>query len=70
MQGALLLLTYSLGLGVPFLFSAVLLDRLNTAFRWVKQHYRGINLVCGGFLIAVGVCMMLGWMNRLMAVFS
>ena len=69
-QGGLLLLTYSLGLGVPFLFSAVLLDRLNTAFLWVKQHYRVINLVCGGFLIAVGVCMMLGWMNRLMAVFS
>jgi cytochrome c-type biogenesis protein len=69
-QGAALLLTYSLGLGVPFLFSAVLLDRLNTAFQWVKQHYRVINLVCGGFLIVVGVAMMLGWMNRIMAVFS
>ena len=70
LQGAALLLTYSLGLGVPFLFSAVLLDRLNTAFRWVKQHYRVINLVCGGFLIVVGIAMMLGWMNRIMAVFS
>jgi len=70
LQGAALLLTYSLGLGVPFLFSAVLLDRLNTAFQWVKQHYRVINLVCGGFLIVVGIAMMLGWMNRIMAVFS
>lgn len=69
-QGALLLLAYSLGLGVPFLFSAVLLDRLNGAFLWVKQHYRVINGVCGGFLILTGVMMMLGWMSRLLAVFS
>ena len=69
-QGAVLLLTYSLGLGVPFLFSAVLLDRLNTAFQWVKQHYRVINLICGGFLIVMGIAMMLGWMNRIMAIFS
>ena len=69
-KGALLLLTYSLGLGVPFLLSAVLIDRLNTAFRWIKRHYRAINLLCGGFLIVVGILMTLGLMNTVMAVFS
>ncbi len=69
-EGALLLLAYSLGLGVPFLLSAVLIGQLKTAFDWIKRHYRVINLVCGIFLIIVGVMMALGWMNRVMALFS
>lgn len=69
-EGALLLLTYSLGLGVPFLFSAVLIDHLNTAFAWIKRHYRIINLVCGIFLIVVGVLMAMGLMNSVIAFFS
>lgn len=69
-QGAALLLTYSLGLGVPFVLSALLIDRLSGAFNWVKQHYRIINLASGSFLILVGILMMTGLMGRLMAVFS
>jgi len=70
LQGALLLVTYSLGLGVPFLLSAILIDRLGSAFGWIKSHYRIINLICGIFLIVVGVVMMFGWMNALLALFS
>jgi len=69
-EGTLLLLMYSLGLGIPFVVSALLLDRLHGVFAWIKAHYRVINTVCGLFLIAVGVVMMCGWMNRLMALFS
>ena len=66
----LMLFVYSLGLGIPFLISAVLIDGLQSAFRFIKQHYRVINVVSGIFLIVIGLCMMLGWMNRLMALFS
>ena len=69
-QGVLLLLCYSLGLGLPFLFAAMLLDRLKTAFSRIKRHYQTINRVCGGFLIAVGVCMMFGWLQKLLALVS
>ena len=69
-KGLLLLLVYSLGLGVPFLLSAVLLQRLGGAFRAIKSHYTVINRICGIFLILVGVCMAAGWLNRLMAAFS
>lgn len=69
-EGALLLLTYSLGLGVPFVISAVLLDRLQSVFRFIKTHYRVINTVCGWFLIAVGVLMMTGLLHRVMTLFS
>lgn len=70
MEGFLLLLVYSLGLGVPFLLSAVLIDKLNTAFNFIKSHYRIINTVCGIFLILVGVLMALGMMNKVLVVFS
>lgn len=69
-KGFFLLFVYSLGLGVPFLLSAVLIERLNSAFRFIKKHYRIINLVCGIFLILVGLMMALGLMNRVLAVFS
>lgn len=66
-QGMLLLLTYSLGLGVPFVLCAVLIDRLKGAFDWIKRHYRAINLVCGIFLILVGILMMTGLFSRIAA---
>ena len=69
-KGALLLLTYSLGLGVPFLFSAVLIDKLGSVFTWIKSHYRIVNLICGIFLILVGIFMVMGWMNAILALFS
>ena len=69
-EGMLMLLLYSLGLGVPFLLSAVLIDYLKSAFGWIKAHYRAINLVCGGFLVLVGVLMATGLMGRLISLLS
>ena len=43
LQGMGMLLVYSLGLGVPFILSAVLIDSLRSALDWVKQHYKLIN---------------------------
>ena len=69
-EGMLMLLCYSLGLGVPFLFSAVLIDRLKGAFNWVKAHYRQVNLVCGGLLVLVGILMATGTLGRLLTALS
>lgn len=69
-QGMLLLLCYSLGLGVPFVLCALLIDQLKGAFTWIKQHYGVINKACGLFLILVGAMMMLGWMTRLSAMLA
>lgn len=70
LKGVLLLVTYSLGLGVPFLISALLIERLNTAFTFIKRNYRVINIVCGSFLILVGILMALGRLDAVVAVFS
>lgn len=70
LEGMLMLLCYSLGLGIPFLLSAVLIDKLKGAFGWIKAHYRVINLVCGGLLVVVGIAMATGTLGRFLALLS
>jgi len=63
--GMLLLLCYSLGLGVPFILCALLLDKLKGAFAFIKKHYQIINRICGAFLIVLGILMMTGLFAKL-----
>ena len=70
LSGMLMLLIYSLGLGLPFLISAVLIDRLKSAFDWIKSHYAIIQLFSGSFLILVGVLMATGLLGRLLPLLS
>ena len=65
-QGIVMLLCYSAGLGVHFLLSAGLIDQLKGAFNWVKAHYDIINKVCGVALIIVGIAMATGTLGRLL----
>ena len=69
-KGVLLLVTYSLGLGLPFILSALLIEKLNTAFAFIKKHYRVINIVCGSFLILVGILMACGLLDRAVAIIA
>ena len=64
--GTLMLLSYSLGLGVPFLVSAVLIDQLKGTFNFIKRNYAVVNRVCGGLLILVGLLMATGMLNRML----
>jgi len=66
LEGTLMLLTYSLGLGIPFLLSAVLIDQLKGAFNFIKRHYTLINRICGGLLILIGILMATGVLNDVM----
>ena len=70
LKGILMLLVYSLGLGIPFMASAVLIDRLKGAFDFIKRNYRVINIVSGVLLIVVGVLMAAGLMGRLLSLLT
>lgn len=61
--GGLLLLTYSLGLGIPFLLAAALTKQLNVLFQKIKKNYLWINRICGCFLILVGILTAFGALN-------
>ena len=70
LQGMLMLLAYSLGLGIPFIISALLIDTLKSTFNWIKQHYAIINTVCGCLLILIGILMATGTLGRLLNLLS
>lgn len=70
LTGTIMLLMYSVGLGIPFIISAVLIDQLKNTFSWIKRNYRIINAVCGSFLIVIGVLMAAGMMGRFLALFN
>jgi cytochrome c-type biogenesis protein len=69
-EGMLMLLAYSMGLGIPFILSAVLIDYLKSAFQWIKKNYRVINTVSGIMLIIIGIMMSTGTIGQLLRLLS
>jgi cytochrome c-type biogenesis protein len=70
LRGVLLLVSYSLGLGVPFLLVGLGVQRFVGAFGWVKRHYRWIAGISGALLVVVGVLLMTGLFTRIVAPLS
>ena len=70
LEGMVMLLAYSLGLGIPFVLSAVLIDYLKSAFNWIKRNYKIINLISGILLILIGILMATGTLGRLLTFLS
>ena len=68
--GAVLLLTYSIGLGLPFLLSGLFFTRAMATFGWVKRHFVVIRVASGLLLVAYGVLMVSGrftWLSAQLA---
>lgn len=69
-KGFLMLLSFSLGLGMPFIASAVLIERLKTTFDFIKRNYRIINIISGGLLVIIGILMATGLLGYFLSVFT
>lgn len=67
-KGITLLSFYSMGLAVPFLVSALLLDRFLGFFQRFKKNIGTVNRIAGILLVAVGIGMFTGWFARLAAI--
>lgn len=65
-RGALLTVAYCLGLGVPFLLTALAFRKALGAFGWVKKHYVWVMRLGGGMLVLLGVLMVTGAWDHLM----
>jgi len=66
-QGIVLLLFYSLGLGVPFLLLGLGVNQLSGVLKWLKPHVGKIEAGTGVVLIAVGLVIffnLLPYFNR------
>ncbi|MCW7946110.1 cytochrome C biogenesis protein ResC [Streptomyces hygroscopicus] len=59
-RGALLTVAYCLGLGVPFVLTAVAFRKALGAFGWVKRHYVWVMRIGGTMMIATGLLLLTG----------
>jgi cytochrome c-type biogenesis protein len=55
LRGAALLAAYALGLGAAFLVAGIAFTRAMSAFRWVRDRYKLIELASGVILVALGL---------------
>ena len=64
-QGIALLAAYSLGLGIPFLLSAVFADRLLASLRGIGRVGRSLQIGAGGVMVIMGITMVTGQLSAL-----
>ncbi len=64
-RGALLMVAYCLGLGLPFVLAAVAFRKALGAFAWVKRHYTWVLRIGGGMMITIGLLMLTGAWDRI-----
>ena len=63
-RGGILLAFYSLGLGVPFVLSALLWRRAIRAFSFIRRHQLWVTRIGGGMLVLVGIALLTGWWDQ------
>ncbi|MFE2853482.1 cytochrome c biogenesis CcdA family protein [Streptomyces lavendulae] len=59
-RGALLTVVFCLGLGLPFIVTALAFRKALGAFGWVKKHYAWVMRIGGGMLIVTGLLLVTG----------
>ncbi len=69
-QGTILLVAYSVGLGVPFVLIALVYDRAPGLLRPLVQHGRTVALIGGLLVTAIGVAMVLDLLRLLPRYFT
>jgi cytochrome c-type biogenesis protein len=68
-QGGILLLAYTLGLGVPFIAIALVYDRAPGLLRPLIRHGRAVSLIGGLLVVAIGLAMVFDWLALLPSAF-
>lgn len=66
-RGGVLAAFYALGLGVPFVLAGLAYTRLAGTVGWVRRHQRALQRLSGLVMVAVGVLLITGWWDTLMA---
>ena len=59
-RGALLMVAYAFGLGIPFVLVAIGFRKLVGTLKWVRRHQQWVTRAGGVLLIAVGVLLVTG----------
>jgi cytochrome c-type biogenesis protein len=63
LQGGVLLIAYTLGLGVPFVLLGAIYDRAPALVRPLVRHGRAVSFIGGMLVVLIGVMMLLDWLT-------
>ena len=55
LKGTILIVLYCLGLGIPFIISSLLIDKLKNVFNVIKKNYKKVKIISGTILIIMGI---------------
>jgi cytochrome c-type biogenesis protein len=69
LQGGLLLVAYTAGLGLPFLAIALAYDRAPGLLRPLVRHGQAVSVIGGALVVLIGVAMLLDWLARILSIF-
>jgi cytochrome c-type biogenesis protein len=69
LQGGLLLVAYTAGLGLPFLAIALVYDRAPAMLRPLVRHGQAVSVIGGALVVLIGVAMLLDWLARIPSIF-
>ncbi len=70
LKGIVLLAVYSIGLGVPFFLSAVILHKFFEYFKTIRKYFKVVTVVGGALLILVGVLLVSGYFSSIASFLS
>lgn len=70
LKGTIMLLIYSVGLGIPFVICSILIDTIKETFSFIKRNYKIINMISGIILIIIGISIMTGYFNKVLSFFT
>jgi cytochrome c-type biogenesis protein len=69
LQGGLLLVAYTAGLGLPFLAIALAYDRAPGILRPLVRHGQAVSVIGGALVVLIGVAMLMDWLARIPSIF-
>lgn len=55
LEGIVLIVLYCLGLGIPYIISSILIDKMKNIFSFIKKNFRTIRIISGIILIVMGI---------------
>ena len=55
LKGIILIVLYCLGLGIPFIISSMLIDKLKNVFNIIKKNYKIVKIISGVILLIIGI---------------
>lgn len=59
-KGFILILLYCMGLGIPFIISAMLIDSIKIYFGFIKKNFKLIRIISGLILVCMGLYLIIG----------